>query len=511
MSNPRFVKVFLGSSIAELRDERRELSEIGADITNIFSHDEIKVEIVKCENLHAGNLGRHGQEEIDQKLRDCDISLFVFRSKAGEWTRHEYEVARALQQQKKHRIFVYFLRVPDEQKDPSLKAFQQQLEREGFFWIDCDSPSEVKYQFSLGILTHLGITVGGRSAEAEAEAKSADELFEQYEQVAAQQQQRMQQMHQAIDDLRAKIPNILADESQLISARIVEVMGLYQKADSWASKTDYDKEKYSDLLFNYAYFLDDYGMYYDAEAVFLRLIPLAEELYGQEHKNTATSYNNIGSVYKNQGDYPKALEYYGKALAIVEEVLGKDHPDTATTYNNIGLVYDNQGNYPKALEYYGKALAIYEKVLGKDHPSTATTYNNIGGVYDAQGDYPKALEYFGKALAIDEKVLGKDRPGTATDYNNIGLVYHKQSDYPKALEYYGKALAIYEKVLGKDHPSTAYDYHNIGSMYYQQKKYTLALEYLEKALEIFKARLGDDHPNTKATQKWIDATNEAMG
>ena len=409
------------------------------------------------------------QELIDQKLRDCDISLFVFRSKAGEWTRHEYEVARALQQQKKHRIFVYFLRVPDEQKDPSLKAFQQQLEREGFFWTDCDSPSEVKYQFSLGILTHLGITVGGHAAEAEAEAKSADELFEQYEQEVAKLQQRQQQMHQAIDDLLAKIPNILADESQLISARIVEAMGLYQKADSWASKTEYDKKKYSDLLFNYADFLYKYGMYYDAEAVWLRQIPLAEELYGKEHENTAA------------------------------------------TYNNIGVAYRNQGNYPKALEYYGKALAIYEKVLGKDHPYTAQSYNNIGLVYKKQGDYPRALEYYGKALAIDEKVLGKDHPDTAIDYNNIGLVYDDQGDYPEALEYYGKALAIKEKVLGKDHPSTATSYNNIGSVYYQQGKYREALEYLEKALKIFKARLGDDHPNTKTTQGWIDDTHAAMG
>lgn len=469
MSNPRFVKVFLGSSIAELRDERRELSEIGADITNLFSHDEIVVQIVKCENFHAGNVGENDQKYIDQKLQGCDISLFVFRSKAGEWTRHEYEVARALQQQKKHRIFVCFLNDPNKKKGSGLKSFKKQLECDGVFWKECNTPSEVQYEFCLGILTHLGITVGGRSAEAEAEAKSADELFEQYEQVAAQQQQRQQQMHQAIDDLLEQIPDVLADESQLVSTRIVESMRLYQKADRWASKTEYDKEKYSDLLFDYARFLKKYGMYYDAEAVYLRQIPLAEDLYGQEHENTATSYNNIGQVYYFQGDYPKALEYYGKALAIYEEVLGKDHPATATTYNNIGTVYYNQGNYPKALEYYKKALAIDEKVLGKDHPDTAIDYNNIGLVYKKQGNYPKALKYYGKALAIDEKVLGKEHPGTATDY------------------------------------------HNIGSMYYQQGKYAEALKYLEKALKIRKAKLGEEHLDTKSTQEWIDATKAAMG
>ena len=539
MSNPRFVKVFLGSSITELRDERQVLSNIGADITNLFSHDEIVVQIVKCENFHAGNLGENDQDYIDQKLRGCDISLFVFKSKVGKWTRHEYAVARELQQQKKHRIFVCFLKDPNKKKGSGLKSFKKQLDSEGVHWKEFDTTDKITHEFSMGILTHLNITVGGT-------AKNADERFEQFEQVR-------QQLHQDIDDLLAKIPDILSDESQLISARIVEVMGLYQKADQWASKTDYDKEKYSHLLYDYAQFLDKYGMYYDAEAVYLRQIPLAEELYGKEHENTATSYNNIGAVYDDQGDYSKALEYYGKALAIDKKVLGKDHPDTATDYNNIGVVYWRQGEYPKALEYYGKALEIYEKVLGKDHPYTAATYDNIGKVYKEQGNYPKALEYYGMALAIDEKVLGKDHPDTATtynnigtvyrnqgnypktleyygkalaivekvlgkdhpntasSYNNIGLVYKKQGNYPKALEYYGKALAIDEKVLGKDHPYAATSYNNIGSVYYQQGKYREALKYLEKALKIFKAKLGEDHPDTKKTQGWIDLTLAAMG
>ena len=46
-------------------------------------------------------------------------------------------------------------------------------------------------------------------------------------------------------------------------------------------------------------------------------------------------------------------------------MLGAEHPDTAGTYNNIAIMYKSQGQYDKALEYYGKALAIREKV-GRD-------------------------------------------------------------------------------------------------------------------------------------------------
>ena len=175
----------------------------------------------------------------------------------------------------------------------------------------------------------------------------------------------------------------------------------------------------------------------------------------------ALLYSKIGKGLRSQGDYPKALEWYYKALAIYEKVLGAEHPDTATTYNNIALVYHAQGDYPKALEWYFKALAIFEKALGAEHPDTATTYNNIALVYKAQSDYPKALEWYYKALEIKEKVLGAEHPSTATTYNNIAGVYYAQGDYAKALEWYYKALAIFEKALGAEHPYTAGTYNNI--------------------------------------------------
>jgi tetratricopeptide (TPR) repeat protein len=48
-------------------------------------------------------------------------------------------------------------------------------------------------------------------------------------------------------------------------------------------------------------------------------------------------------VYKSQGDYTKALEYYEKSLEIELAKLGADHPNVAITYGNMALVYKKQG------------------------------------------------------------------------------------------------------------------------------------------------------------------------
>ncbi|MCL2169691.1 MAG: tetratricopeptide repeat protein, partial [Defluviitaleaceae bacterium] len=80
-------------------------------------------------------------------------------------------------------------------------------------------------------------------------------------------------------------------------------------------------------------------------------------------------------------DYPKALEWYYKALAIAEKVLGLEHPHTAATYNNIAGVYDNQGDYPKALELYLKSYTINLVKLGIIHPNTQITKRNMELTY----------------------------------------------------------------------------------------------------------------------------------
>ncbi len=407
MTDARIVKVFLGSSITELKDERVRISDsISQDLTRLFENDGISIQFCKCESIHEGNDGRPDQDKIDEMLRTCDVSLFLFKDKEGKYTIHEYETARALQQEnKKHKIYVYYLREGAEKKPKRLTTFQKQLKADGVFWKESDSLIEIKYMFSMGLLKNLGVHCSATVRAAGEVKKDGEALFEQC-------QQDHQLMHQEIEKLLAQIAPVMEDAETPIAARITQALGLYQKADLWASKTDYDKEKYSDLLYDYAQFLYGYGMYNDAEKVYLRQIPLAEELYGKEHENTAASYVSIGLVYKSQGGYPQALEYYGKALVIYEKVLGEEHPLTATSYNNIGLVYKAQGNYPQALEYYGKALAIDEKVLGKEHPDTATDYNNIGSMYYQWGKYPEALEYLEKALKIVKAKLGDNHPST---------------------------------------------------------------------------------------------------
>ena len=200
--------------------------------------------------------------------------------------------------------------------------------------------------------------------------------------------------------------------------------------------------------------------------------------------------NNIGYVYRNQGDIPKALEYYHKSLKIQEEI--GDKSGIATSLNNIGLIYYNQGDLPKALEYYHKSLKIEEEIGNKK--GIATSLINIGTIYSGQGDIPKALEYFHKSLKIQEEIGGKS--GIALSLNNIGGIELKKgndSGIAAAKQHFLKALEIAQEIGYPDLISLASS--NLSKVYEKQGKGMLALAMHQLHIQM------RDSINNEATMK----------
>ena len=194
----------------------------------------------------------------------------------------------------------------------------------------------------------------------------------------------------------------------------------------------------------------------------------------EARKGISASHGNIGNVYYSQGDYPKALEYYFKALKMDEEM--GNRTEIAIKTGNIGLLYSNQGDYPKALEYYFKALKIAKEIGDKNR--IAIMLGNIGVVYWNQGDYPKALEYYFKALKIAEEIGDKNL--IAIWLGNIGVVYKNQGDSAVAAGDTVLAMAdTYPKAL-----ASSADRVSPSALAVAQAFYAKALEYYFKALKM---------------------------
>ena len=61
-------------------------------------------------------------------------------------------------------------------------------------------------------------------------------------------------------------------------------------------------------------------------------------IYGEHHGDVAASYNNLGAVYSDLGQYSEAKEYYEKALIITKEIYGDQHALTERTFRSLKIV-----------------------------------------------------------------------------------------------------------------------------------------------------------------------------
>ena len=67
------------------------------------------------------------------------------------------------------------------------------------------------------------------------------------------------------------------------------------------------------------------------------------KVLGEDHPNTATSLNNLGTLCKDLGRFDDAASYLRRSIAIQKKVLGEDHQDTVNTTGNLGIVLMKNG------------------------------------------------------------------------------------------------------------------------------------------------------------------------
>ncbi|MBI2259473.1 MAG: tetratricopeptide repeat protein [Flavobacteriia bacterium] len=185
-----------------------------------------------------------------------------------------------------------------------------------------------------------------------------------------------------------------------------------------------------------------------------------------EFYNIALSdaYNNVGFMYENYGDIPKAIEYYHKSLKIREKL--KDLIGMGVSYNNLGVTHLNLGDTLNAIKYYKKSIKIFEK--NHDKRSLSTAYNNLGIIYKHQGKLNLALHYYNKSYSLRLTNNQADQIGLANSLNNIGHVYLKKNDISKALYCFKESLKYGEKSFNKR--SISISLASIGSLYFDNYK-----------------------------------------
>ena len=232
---------------------------------------------------------------------------------------------------------------------------------------------------------------------------------------------------------------------------------------------------------------------------FMKARALSEEL--NDKAMLSVVLNSIATNHIGNGSYAEALDYLHKSIKLTEELgPNADRRALAGKLQNVGIIYRRQGDLDQALTYARRTLAIFEEV--DDKFGIANLQNNIGVITKLQGHYDKALEWFQKALRGYEAL--KATPGIARAFNNIGDTYRLLECYDKAFENLQKGFQIRER--SNDRGGMLMSLNYLGRLYQNEGKYAEMLDAGRRA-----AKLADNREDQWIAQERIGRALFALG
>lgn len=216
--------------------------------------------------------------------------------------------------------------------------------------------------------------------------------------------------------------------------------------------------------------------------------------YGQEglERSAAASFrfgeaqaaNYVGVVYRNLGDYTRAMESFLRAKRIAES-FNIPH-ELGYAYNNIGDIHRLQMGFNAALENMLKAQSIFYAL--RDTSGIAYCALRIGEVFQFRKQYDSALAYYDRAFRM-RQVLG-DTVQMSTCLMRTAQVYRTQRRFAEALVVLNRAADLARKQGAQGTAPSASNLaglpndiaNSIARTYLDMGQYKEAIEYAEQGL-----------------------------
>lgn len=528
------IKVFLASS-EELKHDRLAFSDLIRKLDNIYEKRGIRIKLFQWEDFDAAYNDKRKQDEYNEYIKQSDLFLALFRTKAGQFTVEEFELARDEHREKGlPKPYVYCRDLEQgETEDATLSEFKQKLFDEmGYFFARYKNEDGLNLHFVMQLQlfensTQEQVETDGNLITfcGEPIAKTDNIDFFAKNKDFIRMREDLKDLNEDIRDLRLRLENSPEDEKlkNRIQEKLNKRNALQEEFEHYRKQILRIERQIIELQGKEINEAIKRAMEAFAEGEVNKAdIILSEATQGVdqrreeyiEHKETGEQMRKnllsdidalilqaefvLANTDKTiEERISEALNAYQKADKTAKEI---NCP--AEKYIELLLKY---GSFLNTYAYYTEVEQVYLRLVqlsettNGQNETTAGSYNDIGNVYGILGKYDKALEYHFKALKIRKEVLGENHSDTAGSYDNIGIIYRKLRDYKKALECHNKSLEIKKEVLGEKDPNTANSYNNIGIVYRELGNYDEALEFYNKSLEIYKEVLGENNETTAAS------------
>lgn len=127
----KLIKIFLASSIDELKETRNELARFVLGLNNRLISQEIYIQMELCEEMDNAVPYVRKQDEYNAFIKNADFVFFVFYDKVGGYTREELDTAfKEFKKTGSPRIFTYFYDKPKNELTIQVKEMMEKLDKE---------------------------------------------------------------------------------------------------------------------------------------------------------------------------------------------------------------------------------------------------------------------------------------------------------------------------------------------------------------------------------------------
>jgi tetratricopeptide (TPR) repeat protein len=226
-------------------------------------------------------------------------------------------------------------------------------------------------------------------------------------------------------------------------------------------------------------------------------VELRRQALGPEHKDVATSLDDLGAVLMASGDMTRAEPLMRESLAMRRRLLPATDPLLAVGLNNLAYLVWRKGQLDEAEAMYREALAIDRKAFGNDHPEIATRLTNLVVLLGEMGRRDLSEPLAKESVAIRRKVQGDRHPIMANTLDAYAGVIADLGRDAEAEALLREALGIARDGFGEVHIETAREQHHLAVVLWKQGKYREAEPYFRTAVANMEKTHGPAHRITR--------------
>ncbi len=221
-----------------------------------------------------------------------------------------------------------------------------------------------------------------------------------------------------------------------------EAIVMYRKSMSLLKACNGNRSILSSTICLMGETINKMGMSDDALAKFNEALKIRQEI--NDKRGIAECYNNIASLYFQQGDPTLALSYHLKSLEIKKEI-GFLKGEAVSLFH-IGQVYYCREQYDESLEYYDSALRIFENLNIKNR--IGKVHFKIGNVLEQQSQFNDAIKSYSKAKVIQAEI--GDLLGLSETLNCLREVLSKINKPSAALKNFEEYVSVKDSLAKID-------------------------------------------------------------